>query len=121
MANTNYLSALRNKAREMANGCPLMDGRSKGNADGHVNETLTVNDAYKLTGDNGDYYAFIVKEYDDVFFLSGGALTAIFDVANATAEKDGVPMKDVVNGLEFSFGEKRKTKNGRDFRPVHIF
>ena len=118
---SNYLNGLRNKAKELANGCPLMDGREKGNADKYVGKKLTVTDAFRMNGDNGNYYVFTVSEAPEMFFMSGGALTAIFDEAYAVSEREGVTLAEVCGGLEFSFGQKVKTRNGRDFRPVHIY
>ena len=121
MSNSKYLSNFRKTAQKMANGCPLMDGRNKANTDDYVNEALTLEDAYKLKGAKGDYYVVIVKEHDDVFFMSGGALTAILDSGDEIARTEGVPLNEVVGGLEFSFGEKIKTKNGNDFRPIKVY
>lgn len=115
-----YLETFRTQAKALANGCPLMDGRVKETPDAHVDERLTISDAFRLTGDNGNYYCVVVEEYPEVYFLSGGKLTEILDVANNTAERDGVPLKDVCSGLSFAFGAKTKTKSGRDFRPVRV-
>lgn len=121
MTNNKFFESFRNRAKALANGCPLMDGRTKETPDAHINERLTIDDAFHINGDNGGYYVVTVREYNEIFFLSGGALTVILDGANEVANREGVPIKDVCGGLEFSFGEKTKTKNGRDFRPVHVY
>lgn len=119
MANK-YLSEVVKRAREVSNGCPLMDGRDKIDAGDHENEVLTITDAFKMTGDNGAYYCVTVEEIPNGFFLSGGALTAIIEQAEIVAEAHGVALSETVDGIKFKFGEKVKTKNNRDFRPVTV-
>ena len=118
---TDYKTTFRNNAKAKANGCPLMDGRNKGNADDYVDERLTIEDAFKMNGDGGAYYVVTFKELDALFFMSGGKLTEILDEAYETAQTNGVSIADVAGGLEIAFGAKVKTKNGRDFRPVHVY
>ncbi len=116
-----YLDSFRKRAKEIANGCPLMDGREKGNADNYIDVVLTLEDAYRLKDSKGGfYYAVNVVEDKDVFFLSGGGLTNILDDAFEVANREGVTLKDVVNGLQFKFLGKVKTKSGNDFRPITV-
>lgn len=119
MANK-YLNEVVKRAREVANGCPLMDGRDKIDAGDHVNEVFTIADAFKLTGDNGAYYCVVVDEIPNGFFLSGGALTSIIEQAEIVADAHGVSLSETVEGIQFKFGDKVKTKNNRDFRPVTV-
>lgn len=115
-----YLAEVTKRAKEVANGCPLMDGRNKGEADAFIDVPLTITDAFKLTGDNGAYYCITVEENSDIFFLTGGALTAVVEQAEIVADANGVSLSETVAGLRFKFGAKVKTKNNRDFRPVTI-
>ena len=119
MANK-YLNEVIKRAMEVSNGCPLMDGRNKEDAEKHVDEVLTVSDEFKLTGDNGAYYCVTVDEIPDGFFLSGGALTSIIEQAEIVADAHGVSLSETVEGIKFKFGKKIKTKNNRDFRPVTV-
>lgn len=115
-----YFDSFRNRAKARANGCPLMDGREKGNPDDYIGKDLTIEDAFRMNGENGNYYVITVKELPEVFFQTGGSLTDILNDANDVAETEGVTIRDVCGGLVFYFEEKTKTKSGHDFRPVRV-
>lgn len=97
------------RMKEQFNGCPLFIDRDKGDLDELVGKKVEIETYYKLSGENGDYYAIAFKGYDDKFFLSGGAITELI-------RDYGDDAKDV----EFLVMDKVKTKNRREYRPIRI-
>lgn len=100
-----------NRLEEMKkrfNGCPLFDGREKGKLEELEGKAVKINDYYKLSGDEGAYYAFTVEDNDKTF-LSCGSITALLD-----------EFGDDAIGVSIKIGEKVKTKSKRDYRPITI-
>lgn len=96
--------------KERHNGCPLFDGREKGSLDDLTDKEVTIEDFFKFTGDDGDYYAVTFKECPDVTFLSGGGLTSLLDEFGEHSI-----------GVKIRFLEKVKTKRGNhDYRPINV-
>lgn len=98
------------RMQERFNGCPLFIDRDKGDLDELVGQKVIIDTYYKLTGENGDYYAIGFKGMDDKFYLSGGALTDLITEFGDDAKE-----------VEILIMEKVKTKNRREFRPIRIF
>ena len=98
------------KMKEQFNGCPLFVDREKGDLDELVGKKVFIENYYKLTGENGDYFAIAFKGIDDKFYLSGGALTELLT-------DYGYDEKEA----EILILEKVKTKSRRDYRPIRIF
>jgi len=98
------------KMQERFNGCPLFIDRDKGDLDELVGKKVMIETYYKLTGENGDYYAIAFKGIDDKFYLSGGAITDLISEFGDDAKE-----------VEILIMEKVKTKNRREFRPIRIF
>ena len=119
-------SDLQEKARKAAlratSGCPLMEGREKADPDDYVDEELTISDAYPMKGDNGRYFCVTIESDETVFLLSGGGLTSaleeIYTMEGINEDVD--TFREAVAGLTFKYGQKKKTKNGRTFRPITI-
>lgn len=99
-----------NKMKEQFNGCPLFIDREKGDLDELVGKKVVIESYYKLTGENGDYYALAFKGFDDKFYLSGGALTELINGYG-----------DEAKCVEILIKEKIKTKSKREYRPINIF
>lgn len=97
------------KMKEQFNGCPLFVDREKGDLDELVGKKVFIETFYKLTGENGDYYAIAFKGIDDKFYLSGGAITELISDYGEDAKEAEILIK-----------EKVKTKNRRDYRPIRI-
>lgn len=91
------------------NGCPLFENRDKAKIDTLENKVIVIDEYFELTGDDGNYYAFTIKDDNDHFYLSGGAITSLL----AEFGDDAV-------GIEIKVGEKVKTKSKRDYRPITI-
>lgn len=98
------------KMQERFNGCPLFIDRDKGDLDELVGKKVKIESYYKLTGDNGDYYAIAFKGFDDKFYLSGGALTELINDFGDDSKEVTILIK-----------EKIKTKSKREYRPINIF
>ena len=98
------------RMKERFNGCPLFIDREKGDLDELVGKKVAIESYYKLTGENGDYYALSFKGYEEKFYLSGGALTDLINEFGDDAKE-----------AEILIMEKVKTKNRREFRPIRIF
>lgn len=98
------------RMQERFNGCPLFIDREKGDLDELVGKKVVIESYYKLTGENGDYYALSFKGYEEKFYLSGGALTDLINEFGDDAKE-----------VEILIMEKVKTKNRREFRPIRVF
>lgn len=125
MKNTKNLTELQQRALQAAkvavSGCPLMEGRDKANIEDFVGEELTIEDAYPMTGEDDKRYFCVTIESDDtIFFLSGGGLTKALEAIYECFDEDLDNFRGGVKGICFRFENKRKTKNGRNFRPITI-
>ena len=98
------------KMKERFNGCPLFIDREKGDLDDLVGKKVVIESYYKLTGENGNYYAIAFEGIDDKFFLSGGSITELIDDFGDDAKE-----------VKILIEEKIKTKNKREYRPIKIF
>ena len=95
------------------NGCPLFDGREKGDIELHVNKPCTITDYFRLQESSGSYYyAFTIEQDKERTFLSGGAITKLID----KCVENGY---DAV-GVTFVPKEKIKTASKRDYRPIEV-
>lgn len=117
---------LQEKARKAAqratSGCPLMEGREKADAGDYEGEELEITDAYPMNGDNGRYFCVTVASEENSYFLSSGGLTSALD---EIFRMDGInedldTFREAVQGLCFQWEPKKKTRNGRTFRPITI-
>lgn len=114
------------KARQEArrNGCPFMSEREKGDFIDLECQTLTLEDAYKIHGEEGDFWAFIVKEEPDLFYFSNASLAQILNDAESIAAEDEQTIAQVLEGTKIHIGAKEKITSGKNkgksFRPVDI-
>lgn len=110
------------KARQEARkaGCPFMNERDKGDFIDLECQTLTLEDAYKLTKDEDEFWAFIVEEYSDTFYFANKSLAIILDDAADLAEEEGTSIAEQIRGVKVYVGAMEKGKKGRSFRPVDI-
>lgn len=124
MAKNKNLSEIQQRALQAAkvatSGCPLMEGRDKANIEDFTGEELTIADAYPMTGEDKRYYCVTVDEDENIFFLSGGGLTKALDAIYECFDEDLDNFREGVKGICFRFENKRKTKNGRNYRPITI-
>lgn len=115
-----YKKRFFNAAKQTTSGCPLFDGREKGDLEDLEGEAITLQRAYPLTGDNGTYFAVWFHEEPDSFYLSNSALTKILEEGQRIADDEGVTLDEVISDLVIKIGAPEKTKNGRRFRPVEV-
>lgn len=101
-------------------GCPLFEGRENAELDALEGEIVTLVDAFPLTGKKGRYYVVVFKEYPQNFFFSCKALTDIIDEGAAIANEENIPIAEVIEGVAVSIQAKERTKDGNNFRPVHV-
>ena len=105
-------------AKASTAGCPLMEGRDKADNGEFEGMPLTIMDAYPMNGENGTYFCVICAEAEDLYFFSGGGLTNALAAVYDVCDNDLSLFREAVVDMVFTFGKKRKTKNGRMFRPV---
>lgn len=91
------------------NGCPLMEGRTKGNWEEIAGSTVTIRQFYPMGNEDGKYYCVAVDEYPDKYFYTGSALTEDIDEYG-----------EFVIGITYEVGQKVKTKGGRTYQPFTI-
>ena len=110
------------KARQEARkgGCVFMNDRDKGDFVDLECQTVTLEDAYKLRNDDGEFWAFIVKEKEEYFYFANTSLAQILNDAESIAEEDGQTIAQVLDGTNIYIGAMEKGKKGRSFRPVDI-
>lgn len=110
------------KARQEARkgGCPFMNDRDKGDFVDLECQTVTLEDAYKIRNDEGEFWAFIVKEETELFYFSNASLAQILNDAECIAAEDGQTIAQVLEGTKVYIGAMEKGKKGRSFRPVDI-
>jgi hypothetical protein len=104
-------------AQEMTAQLELMEGREKGNADQLLNIHTTIIDYDFLTGDDGDYVVFIVKEDKDHFYFGGGVVTDHMQKFDAAGYKEEIQQ----NGLPVTFEKKKSKKSGRTYTNAVFF
>lgn len=114
------------KARQEARkgGCVFMNDRDKGNFIDLECHTVTLEDAYKLRNDDGEYWAFIVKEEEEYFYFANASLAQILNDAESIAAEDNQTIAQVLDGTRVYIGAKEKIASGKNkgksFRPVDI-
>ncbi len=112
--------AFLNKAAQRKSGCPLFEGREKGDLDELTGSIVSLDQAYPMEGENGRYYVVTFKEDKDSFFMSCQSLTELLNDAQAIADEAGCSINTVIDDICIRFGELTKTKTGRRFRPVEV-
>lgn len=111
---------LKRKQLERKAGCTFMSDRDKGDFASLEGNTFELVDAYKIHGDEGDYWSFIVAEDPELFYFANTGLSQILDDAQQIAEEDGQTIAEVLAGTHVYIGEIEKGKKGRSYRPVDI-
>lgn len=110
------MKSLKDRAKEFSVQLPFMDGREKADAKDLIGTVNTITDYGFLTGDNGDYVVFIVKERSKQFYFGGAVLTDQM----AQLEAEGYHDEIVAEGLPMLLTEK-KSKNNRTYVNVEFY
>lgn len=115
-----FKNRFKEAAKETGNGCPLFDGRDKGDWDTVEGETLTLERAHPMTGKKGIYYVVWFTEHEDEFFQSPYVLTEILDKGRAIAEEENVSIDEVISGLQIKVGPEKRTNGGNKYRSMEV-
>lgn len=107
-------------AKKAIASCPLIEGRTKASWDDVEGVELTIEDAYRMTGDDGDYYCLAVEDNDEEYYFSPSKLTEALAAVEKAAKEDGVELSEAVSGIVFVVDAPVKTKSGHQFRNAHI-
>ena len=94
------------KLKEDFNGCPLFEGREKGDLKDLEGETVTVADYFPMS----DYHAVVFEEHDKKVYLSGGGLKKML---TEYGDED-------VRGVKIKVLPMIKTSAKRDYRPIEV-
>ena len=111
---------LKRRQMERNAGCTFMNEREKDDFANLECNTVTLVDAYKINGEEGPYWAFIVAEEPGMFYFANTGLAQIFNDAAQIAEEDGQTIAEVLAGTRVYIGAMEKGKKGRNYRPVDI-
>lgn len=94
------------KLKDAFNGCPLFDGREKGDLKDLENEVVTISEYFPMS----DYHAVVFEEHSDKVYLSGGGLKKLL-TEYATEDLSGIKIKML---------PMIKTSTKRDYRPIEV-
>ena len=111
---------LRARQEARKGGCAFMNDREKGDFVDLECQTVTLEDAYKIRNDEGEFWAFIVNEEPELFYFSNASLAQILSDAESIAAEDNQTIAQVLEGTKIYIGAMEKGKKGRSFRPVDI-
>lgn len=113
----NERKSLKDRALEMsAPQLQLMVEKTKGETEDLIGVVVTIDDFGFLSGDNGEYVVFTVKEEPKQFFFGGKVLT----VAMKDFEKDGYTEDIRTEGIPMVLA-KKKSKDGKKTYASVIF
>ena len=108
-----FRERFKNAAKNRTNGCPLFVDREKGEWDDLEGQTVTLQRAYPLSGEDGQYFAVWFEEDEDNFYLTPRILTDVLTDGQAIASQEAVELDEVIAGLQIKVGPEKKTKNGK--------
>ena len=93
------------KMREMFNGCPLFEGRERGNLDELTGKEISIMEFFKLW----NYHAVVFNEYPDKVYLSCSSLDKLI-----------TEFADDCKNVKIKFLTPVKTADKHDYRPLNI-
>lgn len=93
------------KMKEMFNGCPLFEGREKGNLDELTEKEISIMEYYRLS----NYHAVVFNEYPERVYLSCSSLDKLI----TTFPED-------CKAVKIKFSTPIKTADKHDYRPLTI-
>lgn len=108
---------LRERAKQLANTLPFMEGKEKGDMDRILNMNCTIRD-YGFLKDEKDkeYVCFTIDEDTQFFYFGGQVLTENMQ----ELESDGYHASIVKEGLPVLFGT-RMSKNKKEYTTVSFY
>jgi hypothetical protein len=109
--------SLRERAKELSNSLPFMEGREKGEMKRIVDMSCTIIEyGFLQDEDNKEYVCFIVKEDPQNFYFGGQVLTDNMQ----ELETDGFHAEIIKEGLPVNFGLKM-SKNKKEYVTVEFY
>ena len=93
--------------------------RDKGDFKALEGQTVTLQDAYKLTKDGETLWAFIIEESEDFYFANASLARILQDAEDLAADED-TSLAAQLCGVRVHIGTLETGKKGRIFRPVDI-
>lgn len=113
----NLKKSLKERALEMQAQLPLMKDREKGETDELIGTIVTINDFDFLTGDNGPYVVFTVKEEDSKFYFGGQVLTEKMKEFMDEGFQEAIKN----DGLPIVLSVKKSRKGSRSYTAVTFY
>jgi hypothetical protein len=108
-------TSLKDRAKQLSNTLPFMETREKADLKDLHGKEITVTDYGFLTGDDGDFACFTIKEDKENFYFAGGVLTQHLK----TFEDEGYHAEIVKEGLKIKLYEK-VSKNKKTYTAVEF-
>ena len=93
------------KMKEMFNGCPLFEGRERGNLDELTGKEISIMEFFKL----GNYHAVVFNEYPNRVYLSCASLDKLI-----------IEFPEECKNVKIKFLTPIKTADKHDYRPLNI-
>lgn len=88
------------------NGCPLFEGRTKGDLNELKDKVVTIKEYFPLS----DYHAVVFEEEPEKVYLSGGGLKKLLSKYE----------NEDLSGLKIKLLPMIKTNSKRDYRPIEV-
>lgn len=108
---------LKEIAKKKTVGCPLFEGRNKGDWDTIQNQEVTLIDAYPME----DYFVVILEEMQENFYLAGKCLVDILSTYLEECEGDMDTFRNGIKEERLRLKQKLvKKKNGQNFRKFEV-
>lgn len=97
---------LEKQLKESFNGCPLFEGREKGDLSELTGREVTIKEYFPLS----DYHAVVFEEEPEKVYLSGGGLKKLLTQYET----------EDLSGLRIKLLPMIKTNSKRDYRPIEV-
>ena len=105
------MKSLKERIKEFGVNLELMEGRTKGDNKELEGKVVTITDYGFLSGSDGEYVAYIVKEIEDSFYFGGTVLTESLKQLDVEGYRDAIKEE----GLRIRLVEKRSNKGRKYF------
>ena len=112
----NLKKSLREKALEMQQQLPIMQGKEKGESEDLIGTIVSIDDFDFLNGENGEYAVFTIREDDSHFFFGGKVLSEKLK----TFQTEGYTDLIKIEGLPMVLSTKKSSK-GRSYTAVTFY
>ena len=117
MSNETMKKSLKDRAKEFSVNLPFMEGREKADVKELIGTINTIDEYGFLSGDDGDYAVFTVKERAGKFYFAGMVLTDQLQ----QLEAEGYHEEINAEGLPVLLTEKKAKKGNRTYVNVEFY